>query len=355
MATKKKAAPPPETDWGGVLRTGREGVARWNGRSETARQMTRLGRGDYASCDLSGIDFSGQSVLSFRGARVNFAGAKLTRGSLIEADLRGADFTGAEMTKFCARNADLTGAKLPGVVLKGGRLVGAKFVGADLSDADLTGADLSGADFTDANLTGTVLAELVFDQTTKWPEGFEVPPGAKWAPEAPDPRFDGVGEAAVAVNVNGLLARLSRVIDANRMTRVKEMLQGGTNQLFSEIEPGLVRGVVRSQREPDLVYSCLIRSDGTYTCATPNLAECLGLRGEPCKHLLVLLIGLTKADRLDAGTADRYVVAAGGKKHTWNADLENEVSDTLLRYKGAEAGEIDWRPTETVPEDFYAM
>lgn len=355
MATKKKVAPPPEVDWVEVLRTGREGVARWNARSETARQMTRLGRGDYANCDLSGIDFSGQSVLTFRGAGVNFSNATLTRGSLIDADLSGADFTGAEMTKFCARNADLTGAKLPGVTLKGGRLVGARFAGADLSNADLTGADLSGTDFTGANLAGAVLADLVFDQTTKWPEGFEVPPGAKWSPDAPDPRFEGVGEAAVAVNTNGLLARLNRVIDANRMTRVKEMLQGGTNQLFSEIEPTLVRGVVRSQREPDLVYSCLIRADGTYTCATPDLVECLGLRGEPCKHLLVLLIGLAKAEQLAAGTADRYVVAAGGKKHKWNPELENEVSDTLLRYKGAEAGEIDWRPTETVPEDFYAM
>jgi hypothetical protein len=31
------------------------------------------------------------------------------------------------------------------------------------------------------------------------------------------------------------------------------------------------------------------------------------------------------------------------------------MTPTLLRYKGAEAGEIDRRPTETIPEDFYAM
>jgi hypothetical protein len=30
------------------------------------------------------------------------------------------------------------------------------------------------------------------------------------------------------------------------------------------------------------------------------------------------------------------------------------MSTTFLRYKGAEAGEIDWRPTETMPEDYYA-
>jgi hypothetical protein len=49
------------------------------------------------------------------------------------------------------------------------------------------------------------------------------------------------------------------------------------------------------------------------------------------------------------------VRAARGRKHTWNEAVREQVSDTLLRYKGAEAGEIDWRPTETIPEDFYAM
>ncbi|MBP3957037.1 pentapeptide repeat-containing protein [Gemmata sp. G18] len=355
MATKKKVAPPLEIDWPATLQTGRAGVAQWNERSETARQMTKLGRGDYAGCDLAGINFGGQSVLKFQGAGVDFADATLTRGSFIEADLRGANFAGAEMTKFCARNADLTGAKLPHVSLRGGRLVGAKFVGADLSGADLTGADITGTDFSDANLTGTVFAELVFDQTTVWPAGFEIPAGAKWSPDAPDPRFNGVGEEAVAVSLDGLLARLNKVIDANRMTRTVEMLKTGTNQLFSEIEPAVVRGVVRSQREPDLVYSCLIEADGTYSCGTPDLTECMGLRGEPCKHLLVLLIGLTKAGELDAGAADRLVVAAGGKKHKWNERIVDQVSDTLLKYKGAQAGEIDWRPTETIPEDFYAM
>jgi hypothetical protein len=34
---------------------------------------------------------------------------------------------------------------------------------------------------------------------------------------------------------------------------------------------------------------------------------------------------------------------------------EEANSAIFLRYKGAEAGEVDWRPTETIPEDFYAM
>ena len=42
------------------------------------------------------------------------------------------------------------------------------------------------------------------------------------------------------------------------------------------------------------------------------------------------------------------------KAHKPNLD-KDVMSEAILRYKGAEAGEIDWRPTETVPEDYYAF
>jgi hypothetical protein len=35
-------------------------------------------------------------------------------------------------------------------------------------------------------------------------------------------------------------------------------------------------------------------------------------------------------------------------------DRDN-LATIFLKYKSAEAGEVDWRPTETIPEDFYAM
>ena len=40
-----------------------------------------------------------------------------------------------------------------------------------------------------------------------------------------------------------------------------------------------------------------------------------------------------------------------GVHHAWGRTLK----DVFLRYKAAEAGEIDWRPTETIPEDFYTF
>lgn len=352
MPAKKKAPPPADVDWPTLLASGAEGIARWNERSAAARQMTRLSAGDFTNCDLSGVNFHGQPSLRFRGAGASFRDAILSNASFSEADLRSADFTGAQMQKFGARGSDLSGAKLANVDLSSARLAEVKLIGADLSGADLTGADISGSDLTDANLAGATLVDMFFDQHTVWPAGFEVPTGARWKPE---PKFDGEGKEAVAANVDALFARLQQTFDANRITRTREMLRTGTNQLFAEIAADSVRGVVRSQREPDLVYSCLLRDDGVYCCATPDLAECMGLRGEPCKHILVLILGLAKAEQLAPQTADKWVCASRGKKHTWNATLRDEVGDTLLRYKGAVAGEIDWRPTETIPEDFYAM
>jgi hypothetical protein len=348
---KSDALAEAEADWVATLRTGRDGVARWNARPAAARQLTRLGHGDYAGCNLAGIDFTGQSVLKFRAAGADLTCALLVRGSFVEGDFRDADLSSARMAKFGGRDADFRGAKLVGADLTGGRLARAKFAGADLTRADLTGADVVGADFTGATLEGATLADLVSDSTTVWPEGFTLP-APKWSSSGAATQF--AGSLGGTVNIDGFMARLVQAFDPKRIARTLDMLRTGRNQLFAEVEEARVFGVVRSQREPDLVYSCVLTDDGTYSCCTPNLMACMGLRGEPCKHLLVLLIGLSRAGKLDAATADRWVAAARGKEHTWSDALRDRLGDTLLKFKGADAGEIDWRPTETIPEDFYS-
>jgi hypothetical protein len=59
-----------------------------------------------------------------------------------------------------------------------------------------------------------------------------------------------------------------------------------------------------------------------------------------------------KAGKLDAATADNWINLS--KVHKPALDKES-LSETFFKYKGYEAGEVDWRPTETIPEDFYAM
>lgn len=136
------------------------------------------------------------------------------------------------------------------------------------------------------------------------------------------------------------------------MQKAGAMLKAERFQLFAEVKDDFLVGVVKSQSNKDLVYSCRLTSDGTYSCCTQNLRPCGGLRGDLCKHLLVLIVGLAKAGQLDPATVDHWIDLS---RERWPAIDEEAMSATFLRYKGAEAGEVDWRPTETIPEDFYAM
>ena len=76
----------------------------------------------------------------------------------------------------------------------------------------------------------------------------------------------------------------------------------------------------------------------------------MGMRDSICKHSLLLLLGLAKKGELELQQALRWVAKAELKKSSNNEDASAEM---LLRYKGVQTGEIDWRPTEITPEDFY--
>jgi hypothetical protein len=109
---------------------------------------------------------------------------------------------------------------------------------------------------------------------------------------------------------------------------------------------------VRSQSMANVVYSCALDARGNYNCCDSGLAGCMGLQGAPCKHVLLLTIGLVHGRQLDAVSAMSWLKATKGKKPELDDLL---LGETLVRYKAAQHGEIDWRPTETLPEDYYAL
>ncbi len=150
----------------------------------------------------------------------------------------------------------------------------------------------------------------------------------------------------------GFMDRLRKVTDPAKLDKAARMLKAERFRLYAKVQPDHLVGVVKSQTDPDLVYSCRLGSDGKYTCGTQNLRACGGLQGSPCKHLLVLIVGLSRAGDLDPTAAHQWTQAARGKQPVFDKDA---LAETFLKYKGAEAGEVDWRPTETIPEDFYAM
>ncbi|MCA1685573.1 MAG: pentapeptide repeat-containing protein, partial [Planctomycetia bacterium] len=327
---------PGASEWFEALESGRAGVRRWNALKADERRAV-----DLSGIALKGADLAGLKLRGVRARGANLRGAKLTRAELGESVIEGADLSGADLSRAefrgaRASEANFKKAKLVGADLRDGLFAGASFAGADLTDADLRDATLIRADFTGATFDGVNVDGATFDGRTAWPAGFTIPAEAYFVGKDTDPRLVGKGKSAVAVDIHGLIARLRGLIDPKRMKRTADMLKSGKNQLFAQVDRDNVRGIVRSQREENLIYSCVLADDGSYACCTPDLELCMGLRGEPCKHLLVLIIGLARAGQLDVATVDRWLMAAKGKPHRWNNLTKDHVSDSLLRYKGVE-------------------
>ena len=140
--------------------------------------------------------------------------------------------------------------------------------------------------------------------------------------------------------------------DSSRLDNAFKMLKKDRFQLFAEVTDKGVTGVVKSQTDPDLVYACSLTANGKYSCGTQNLRACGGLRGALCKHILVLMIGLARSNEIPLLSATKWILASIGQEAAPNKPM---WTDVFLKYKGAESGDIDWRPTETMPEDYYAF
>ena len=127
-----------------------------------ARQQERADRDRFAmqiglQPTLDGVTLAGRDL---RG--LVLIGRTLRNAILIGADLRGVVLTAADLTHASLQRADLRRADLRN---------------AQLVDARLAGARLEGADLTGANLTMANLDGVSSNEETRWPQGFERPPG----------------------------------------------------------------------------------------------------------------------------------------------------------------------------------
>jgi uncharacterized protein YjbI with pentapeptide repeats len=310
-----------------------KGAAVWN--DLLYRERDRL--------DLRGIDLSGADLSEIK---------LWSRDDLRESRFDRANLTGAEFANSVLHAASFAGANLTKAGFEASRCEKASFTGANLTKADLSRAKLQGADFTGATLTGAKLARAQFDEHTKFPAGFKPPVNMVWKGAGPRPGMRTARRTkAGTMDFDTFFKRLGNKVEVAKLDKAKSMLRAERFQLFADVKPDSVTGVVRSQSDPDLVYSCRLASDGSFACCTQNLRYCGGLTGAPCKHLLVLIVGLTKAGQLDPASVDGWIDASKSHQPTLDKDV---MTDAFLRYNGAEAGEVDWRPTETIPEDFYA-
>ncbi len=357
---------------------------------------------DIPLCDmnLSGASLRGLNLKNCNFARacldnVNFEHADLTGSSFINASLqkarlsfataKGANFTGAnlnnaKMESMQLANAIFVSANLHNALLSDAKAEGANFTGATMDSATLDYANLKKTVFRDVDLSKVSLSKsdlrsadlsmisktehlnpssffnAKYDELTKLPsDSLRILKQLTWKGNGENHHLEGHKKQfceSDPVDFSGFIGHLNGNFDKDRLKKALGMLKKETFQLFSEVTESNVTGIVKSQTDADLVYSCRLAADGTFSCCTQNLKACGGLRGYLCKHILVLIIGLTQAEQMQPTTAARWVLASTVEKPKLDKDA---MTDVFLRYEGAKSGEIDWRPTETIPEDFYAF
>lgn len=160
------------------------------------------------------------------------------------------------------------------------------------------------------------------------------------------------GTSSSSMDFASFLGRVTAIAEAGRLARAMKMLKAESFKLYNKLDDDRLVGVVKSQTGSGEVYAPWLKSNGSFGCCTQHLDECMGVGAGGCKHLLVLVLGLVRTNTMPAERALSWMKGMGKKGATLDADLGAE---TFLNYKGAEAGTVDWRPTETLPEDFLAL
>jgi uncharacterized protein YjbI with pentapeptide repeats len=111
------------------------------------------------------------------GLTMNHSGIDVHGRRLVRAELRGKIFSNAVFDDADLTEADLRGADLSHASMKRTFLTGARLDGADLTGAALDGAYLIGAELPGSILEGTTFSDAIWDQATRWPQGFRPPRG----------------------------------------------------------------------------------------------------------------------------------------------------------------------------------
>ncbi len=320
----------------------------------------------FPNSNLAGKQLDGLYLWNLEFEDSNFEGASLVGAELKFSAYRRSNFKRANLTRLEATwskfdECDFSEANLTDAGFENASLVRANFSNANLSntnlcEANLRGTNLMGAKFlNDEQALGWSMARAEFDETTVFPANFKLPESMIWKGKDIDPRLKNAVQAIQAtgpIDLPQFMTLLEALVDKDRIKKATSMLKAERFRLFAQAVDDHLVGVVKSQSDPDLVYSCRLNKEGEYSCCTQNLNVCGGLRGALCKHLLVLIIGMTNGGELDPNVVNQWIMASRFKKPALDKDA---MSETLLRYKGAEAGEVDWRPMETIPEDYYAL
>ncbi len=337
-----------------LLERGGQSVELWNSRPSGEKFDSRI--------DFTKRDMSGKTLTGINLERLDFSGSNFDKCNLKNAALGNADFAkttfkkanleSANLSSVNAVRSDFSGASMKSILSYSGNFKNAIFKKTDLSESSFNECDIRGADFTDSIISGASFNQSKYDEKTIFPPDFPID-SLKWKGTGVDPRIEQDLKKALDKGVSSYEEFIDEVrcnFESERIDKALKMLKKERFQLFSQITAEQVVGIVRSQTDSELVYACTLNETGNFSCCTQNLKPCGGLKGALCKHLLVLIIGLTKSEQLEPNKAANWVLQSKFHQPKMQKDL---ISDVFLQYKGALVGEFDWRPTETIPEDYY--
>lgn len=338
------------------LAVGRIGVQSWNSTPEKVTCCFTFDELDLSNYDLTALKFGATKFrqCNFGKAtmpKVEAQGTDLSRSAFRSANLSGSVFTRATLDGADFGNANLKKSKFRKCCLKE-----VSFAGAQLQNTDFTESDIRGADFSSCDLETCKFSKATYDESTKFPSDYSTPGDLRWSGTGPDPvkllLLQQIDEKPSSFGFPKFLELIKSDFDSARVSKALTMLKKDRFQLFCEQNDSGVWGIIKSQTDEDLLYACKLGTEGTFACCTQNLNPCGGLRGALCKHILCLVIGLTKASEMDPAATARRVIASLRESATLDKD---RMAALFLRYAGAQNGELDWRPTETLPEDYYAF
>ncbi len=337
-----------------LLHGGVKGISKWN--KLRGQHMV-----NWSHSDLSSAHLKGANLRSLNWQNSRFDNAQMEGCNLSEANVSNASLQGANLSKSNLQDCEAENANFANSVL-----VGANLLSANLKQADLTNCDLRKARLVQSLLMGvdlstckidekTNFSAAKYDETTKLPQEFPQWRQLIWRGRGSDPyreMIDALLSSPVEVKFEDFLQYLQLNFDFSKVQKAISMMKKEKFQLFAEVSNDSVVAVIKSQTDPDLVYASLLDKDGVFSCCTQNLKVCGGLKGSMCKHHLVMLMGLVKHKELNANVATQWALNTIGQSQKLNKDIATQV---FIKYKGVQVGEIDWRPIETIPEDYYSF
>lgn len=336
------------------LTAGENGVRWWNELTNDDRNVCSFAKLKLQNCVLSGLMIGPQNFqeCNFDGSTMKEIEATLT--DLSRSSFRNVNLSGSKFVEANAEGADFSNASLKKVKFQKACLRNAVFANCDLSSVDFKGSDLRGADFSACTLPTDArkFTKAYYDGFTRFPAGFSPEGCLQWRGSGPDPYKLRLmkGVKSNAVTFVDFLSLIQIDFDSNRVGKALTMLKQDRFSLYVEQNDSGVFGVIKSQTDAELIYACKLGNEGTFCCCTQNLNPCGGLRGSLCKHILCMVIGLTKSGKVNPNTATRCIIASKKESPLLDPDL---MGGLFIKFAGALSGEIDWRPTETIPEDYY--